>query len=134
MKKIAAAVLFVVLTLQAASSYAVGQPGFGIRNRQAAGMRMGMINSINNTQRIAYRSIIRAANNIQMAKAVFGSIANGRLLFKKAKEYYSRANKLYSKQQYINSAHYAAASMCLSSSILHIYKAQSPVKLPAEPK
>ncbi len=134
MKKIVTAVLFVVFTLSTARSYAVGQPGFGMRSGQVAGMRMGMANNINNTQRIAYRSIIRAANSLQMAEAVFKKVENGKILFDNAKKYYNTANKLYDKQNYTQATHYAISSMCLSSALLHIYRAKNPIVLPKKPK
>ncbi len=107
--------------------------GFGSNSQNRHLMGRGMVNQRINSQKMAYRTIVRASNNIYMAKAVANYVKNGKLLFRDAKQYYQKANKLYNKKLYRKAAHYATASLCLSSAVIHIYKADNLIALPKQP-
>ena len=124
-------ILFVAFILTVLLSYSTTSnandfQGFGHGRR----MGMGAMANSADMKQSAYRLIIRAANSFEMAKLASSNIENGTLILKDSKKYYEKANKFYENKKYVEAAHYAAASMCLSSAITHIYQANTAIKLP----
>jgi len=84
--------------------------------------------------RLAYRSMVRASNELFVAKAYAPFVKNGKLIVKTARSYFEKAKLSYKREKYTKSAEFALSSSCLSGSIVHAYKAQHLEDLPQYPK
>ena len=81
----------------------------------------------------AYGSLLRASNNLVMAKGYASNVEDGKTLVAIAKKHYNTANSRYKEKKYIQAIDYATASSGLSKAIIHLYRAKNPTALPSPP-
>jgi hypothetical protein len=125
----AMAVMFMVFSSVSFAQRLGGGPGAGYEKGYYGSKRAIQFNPAT----WAYGSLLRASNNLVMAKGYASNVEDGKTLISKAEKYYNTANSLYNGKNYVQAFDYAIASSGLSKAIIHLYRAKNPTALPSPP-
>jgi len=130
MKKLVGILAAMAVMLMVISSVSFAQgPGSGYERGYYGNKRAMQFNPAS----WAYGSLLRASNNLVMAKGYASNVENGKTLIAIAKKHYNTASSLYKEKKYIQALDYAIASSGLSRAVIHLYRAKNPTALPSPP-